>query len=154
MTVLNAITTYSVHLKMVNMVNSVPWLFFFFKPQLQKNKNNKKVFRKVLVFSVPETSPLLSGLPFSEQNNLIPKVGYNKISSFWWLVSYFCWLLLGSGLPLELQGDGLLLLHTAVTTTAWRPSWNPRCRIFTPPLTNAPVACVTDTFPTPLFLLY
>lgn len=42
MTVLNAITTYSVHLKMVNMVNSVPWLFFFFLNHSYKRTRTTK----------------------------------------------------------------------------------------------------------------
>ena len=70
-------------------------------------------------------------------------------------ISYFyCWRLLSSGLCLQLQGHGLLPLHTAITSMAWCPSWKVLCRVFIPLLANAPVLSIADAFLTPSFLLY
>lgn len=80
--------------------------------------------RKVLVSLVPETNPPDTELSSNEQNNLISNVGYNTLAQDDdCVVSCFCcWLPLISGLYSQGLGDGLLLLHSAIPTTAEVPS--------------------------------
>lgn len=90
------------------------YMFLLFFPTMKKNR--KECMKR---FWFPQyQKPILLLQNYLPMSKIIVKVGDNTPAQVDdWLVSYFYyWLPLISGMCSQGRGDGLLLLHTAITT--------------------------------------